>query len=452
MPECTRQHRFSFHPSQPVQVTFDGPASSSDGGALLLRVLDEREGWSRRLAECLTERRRPERIRHSLHEQVRQRLFQIALGYEDCNDADRLRHDPVLLTVCDRAPDDAEGLSSQPTLSRFENGVGGRALRRWLRRFESDYVASLPEDTAEVVLDIDSTHDPTHGQQELAFFHGFYDQRIYHPLLIFDGTSGQLVTALLRPGRTHASRGARFVLRRLIRQIKQRFPAARILVRGDSHFAMPPILDELDRLGAELGGIDYVLGLAKNAVLVRWAQRALEQARREADRTGHSARCFTVMRYGAKSWSRRRRIVVRAEHNRFWGANPRFVVTTLGQDPETLYRLYCQRGDCENRIKDLKNALAADRLSCSRFRANFFRLLLHAAAYRLLWALRQSAQAVSDRLGRAQFDTLRLRLLKVAALVRRSRRRIWIQLPRAFPEAEYFRRIAGGLDPPAALA
>jgi hypothetical protein len=238
----------------------------------------------------------------------------------------------------------------------------------------------------------------------------------------------------------------------LIRQIKERLPGVRILVRGDSHFAMPAILEELERLDAELGGVDHVLGLAKNAVLVRWAQRALEAARRESESTGQSARCFTELRYGAKSWSRLRRVVVRAEHNRFWGANPRFVVTSLDEDPETLYRLYCQRGDCENRIKDLKNALAADRLSCSRFRANFFRLLLHAAAYRLLWALRQSAQRVSDRLGRAQFDTLRLHLLKVAALVRRSKRRIWIQLPRVFPEAEFFRRIAAGLDPPGALA
>jgi len=282
MPECIPPQRLSFHPSQSVEVSFDAPRSSSEGGAVLLRCMDEREGWSRRLAECLTERRQAGRIRHSLHEQVRQRLFQIALGYEDCNDADRLRRDPVLLTVCDRSPDDAEGLSSQPTLSRFENGVGGRALRRLLRRFEQDYVASLPEDTEQVVLDIDATHDPAHGQQELAFFHGFYDQRIYHPLLVFDGESGQLVTALLRPGRTHASRWARAVLRRLIRQIKQRLPGVRVLVRGDSHFAMPAILEELERLDDELGAVDYALGLAKNAVLVRWSQRAVEAARRES--------------------------------------------------------------------------------------------------------------------------------------------------------------------------
>jgi len=275
-------------------VSFDAPRSSPDGGAVLLRCLDERAGWSRRLAECLTERRQAGRIRHSLHEQVRQRLFQIALGYEDCNDADRLRKDPVLLTVSDRSPDDAEGLSSQPTLSRFGNGVGGRVLRRLLRRFEEDYVASLAEDTEQVVLDIDSTHDPAHGQQELALFHGFYDQRIYHPLLVFDGKSGQLITALLRPGRTHASRWARAVLRRLIRRIKDRLPEVRILVRGNSHFAMPAILEELERLDAELGGVDFVLGLAPNAVLVRWAQRTLEAARRESERTGSSARRFTV--------------------------------------------------------------------------------------------------------------------------------------------------------------
>ena len=253
---------------------------------------------------------------------------------------------------------------------------------------------------------------------------------------------------MLRPGRCHSSRGAEALLRRLIRKIRRRLPAARILVRGDSHFAMPRILRELERLDHQLGGIDYLLGLAKNQRLERWSERALKRAKREAERTGQSARTFTVLRYRANSWKRLRRVIVRAEHSRHWGANPRFVVTSLQGPLQRLYELYCLRGDCENRIKDLKNALAADRLSCHRFQANVFRLLLHAAAYRLLWTLRDHVARTSARLGRAQFDTLRLRLLKVAALVRPSRRRIWIRLPKCFVEARIFAELATGLDPP----
>lgn len=452
MPECTPQLTLSFHSSQPVVLSFDAPRSSSDAGAILLRLADDRLRWTQQLAECLVDPRRADRVLHPLHEQMRQRVLQISLGYEDANDSDLLRHDPVLLTACDRPADDEEGLSSQPTISRFENHVGARELRRLLEVFEDHYVQSLPEETSEVILDIDSTHDPTHGDQQLSFFHGYYDHSVYHPLLVFDGTHGQLVTALLRPGRCHSSRGASNVLPRLIKKIRQRFPAAAILVRGDSHFAMPRILRRLEKLDQQLGGIAYLLGLARNQRLERWAQPALLQAHRESERSEESARCFTVLNYAADSWTRLRRVVVRAEYNRFWGANPRFVVTNLKGDPEVLYELYCLRGRCENYIKDLKNALAADRLSCHRYEANMFRLLLHAAAYRLLWEVRCRAGEISPQLGKMQFDTLRLKLLKVAALVRRSRRRIWIQLPRSFVHASLFARVATGLDPPAVPA
>lgn len=231
MTECISQFEFKFPDQQRIVVSVDGPDSSSDGGALLLRQIDEESGLTAEMARWLEDRRDARRVIHSRGEQVRQRVLQIALGYQDANDADRLRHDPILTTVCDRSPDDPQGLSSQPTLSRLENSVSRMALARLVRWFEREYVASLPPDTDVVVLDIDSTEDPTHGQQELSFFHGYYDQRVYHPLLVFDGDSGQLVTAILRPGRTHASRGARRTLRRLIRRIKRRFPAAAVVVR-----------------------------------------------------------------------------------------------------------------------------------------------------------------------------------------------------------------------------
>jgi hypothetical protein len=441
MTECVAQITLNFYDPKPVEVAFDAPEMSSDGGALLLRQVDDQLGLSRWFAAELPDDRAHSKTAHQRREQVRQRLYQIALGYEDCNDADTLRHDPLLKTVCDREPDDAGGLSSQPTLSRFENAVGMRTIKRLLTQFEQRWVAALAADTEVVVLDIDSTDDPTHGAQQLSFFHGYYDHHIYHPLLIFDDT-GELVTAILRPGNTHAARGAGPVLERLIRRIKARVPAAQIVVRGDAGFGIARVIEQLERLDRELGGIAYLFGMAKNPVLLRLAQPALEAAAATFETTHTKVREVTTTRYAAQTWTHPRDTLVKAEYTAK-GPNPRFVVTNIeGFDAQLLYDAYCQRGQCENLIKDLKNALRADRLSCSRFVANFFRLLLHAAAYRLMLALRRAAHAVHRDLGRQQFDTIRLRVLKVAALVRHSVRRVLVQLPRSFPCAAVFRLLA----------
>jgi hypothetical protein len=442
MAECNAQLSFSFHPDLPIRVLFDAPETSSDGGLLLLRQMDERLGLTAGFAACLPDGRDPARVLHSRHEQTRQRIFQIALGYEDCNDADILRWDPLLNTTCDRCPGNRGGLSSQPTLSRYENAPTGRELRRLLGYLERCYVEALPAGTQEIILDIDATDDETHGAQQLSFFHGFYDHHMYHPLLVYDGDSGELITAVLRPGNTHASRGAKGILRRLIRRIKKRFPAAAIVVRADAGFAMPALFDELERIDAELGDVDYLISLAKNPVLRRLAEPTLDWAAELYEQYGHRIQRFTSFLYAARTWKRPRRILAKAEHSAR-GANPRFVITSLTEfDPETLYRAYCQRGQCENWIKDFKNALSADRLSCSDFQANFFRLLLHLAAYRLLHALRHQVAQESSELGKAQFDTLRLRLFKVAAHISRSARRILIRLPKAFPWAQIFQRLA----------
>lgn len=440
MTECVAQIALSFYAPQRVDLRFDGPATSSDGGALLLRQVDDQSGMTAAMAAHLRDEREARKTVHDRHEQVRQRVYQIALGYEDCNDADTLRHDPLLKTVCDRGPQDPRGLSSQPTLSRFENAVDMASIKRLLVAFEQRWVDALPADTEVIVLDIDPTDDPTHGAQQLSFFQGYYDQHMYFPLLIFDG-EGELVSAILRPGHTHAARGAGAVLERLIGRIKRRFPAAQIVVRGDAGFGIPRLLDQLERLDARWGGIAYLFGVGKNAVLERLAAPALAEAAAHYARTHLPARVLTSVSYAAGSWSRARRVIVKAEHGA-QGANPRFVVTTIEEiEPRLLYAAYCQRGQCENLIKDFKNALHADRLSCSRFAANCFRLLLHATAYRLMLALRRAAQAVRSELGQQQFDTIRLRLLKVAALVQHSVRRILVQLPRAFPHAAVFRAL-----------
>lgn len=448
MTQCNAQTTFDFFHRHPVLVRSDAPAMSSDAGALLLRQLDDEMGLTRQLAAVLPDTRRQDRVLHDRHEQFRQRVFQIALGYEDCNDAQTLRHDPLLKIACDRKPEDSVGLSSQPTLSRFENGLPGSAVGRLVRGLERLWLDSLHPEQRVVILDIDSSDDATHGQQQLSFFHGFYDHYMFHPLLVFDGR-GQLVTAILRPGNQHASRGARGLLRRLIRKIRRQCPHAAIVVRADSGFAIPRVLRELERLNEELGDVDYVMGLARNAVLERRLASTMEQALAEQVGT-EKIRRFTEFRYAAGSWLRDRRVLGKAEVT--WrGPNPRFVITSIeGFDPEDLYRGYCERGQAENHLKDLKRALKADRLSCHRFAANFFRLLLHATAYRLLFALRKVVGTVAPRLATLQFDTLRLRILKVAALVQQSARRIVVRLPKAFPLAAIFHAAAAEIAAPAA--
>ena len=429
---------------KPLVLSCDAPDISSDGGVLLLRQVDDRLGLTRSFAAQLFDHRAPGRRRHDRAEQFRQRVFQIALGYEDCLDANRLRHDPALLHACGS---DDEPLSSQSTLSRFENGVTGREHNRLWREFERQYVAKLDPATAFVVLDIDGTDDETHGAQQLSFFHGFYDQHMFHPVVVFDGEAGDLISALLRPGNAHASRGAATMLERIVRAIKQRCPRAGIVVRGDSAFAMPELMDRLERLSDELGDVEYVLGLAKNPRLLELAAPLVAQAAEEYATTKRFVRRFAWLRYSTlDSWSHERNVVLKVEYGAL-GANPRFVVTTLaGFDPGLIYdRAFCPRGQSENYIKDFKNALAADRLSCHRFVANAFRLLLHAVAYRLMHALRCTAGIVEPTLRRVQMDTLRLRLLKVAALVVVSVRRVVVRLPRAFPLAAAFTAIADRL-------
>jgi len=449
MTECVPQLSLDFHPEVAVTMRFDAPQISSDGGAVLLRQVDDRLGLSAWVARALPDNRCAERVIHDRREQVRQRLYQIALGYEDCNDATHLRHDPVLKTVCDREPEDELGLSSQPTLSRLENAVDMASVKRLIEGLEDSWVAELSGNTTEVVLDIDTTDDPTHGGQQLSFFHGYYDHHMYHPLLIFDG-EGQLVSVLLRPGNVHAGRGAMSVLQRVIGKLKARFPEVQVVVRADAGFALPRIFARLEQLNTKFGGIDYLIGIAKNPALLRLAEPALHAAEdKYGYRRAHVRDCSTL-HYAAESWPHRRAVVLKAEVGA-QGRNPRFVVTTLeGFDATLLYDAYCDRGQSENYIKDFKNALAADRLSCSSFVANSLRLLLHAAAYRLMRALRDAVATVRQDLGRMQFDTLRLRLLKVAALVRRSARRLWIQLPAAFPLGAVFRHLAEQLAAPRA--
>ena len=440
--DCMPRLRFGFHPRRVVDVSIDAPTTSSDGGLVLLRQLDEQLGLCAKLAPLLADLRDPRSTRHPRIEQLRQRVFQIAMGYEDQNDATLLRRDPAWKIACDRSTEDADALSSQPSLSRFEHAMTARAVVLLTRALEDEYVASLPADTTEVVLDLDATDDPTHGQQPLSFFIAHYDSYIYFPLLVFDG-DGRLAGLRLRPGNAGNSRYAAPLMTRLVSKLKARFPRARILVRADGGFCTPRFLDAIERLDAKLGKVRYVIGLPSNNRLTRLARVPMQEAEAEARATGQTTRHFANLWYASRSWARKRRVVVKAEHLRD-KANPRFVVTNVEERaPRAVYeRIYCQRGQAENAIKDFKRALRGDRLSCTTYIANAFRLALHAIAYRLLDALRRVVLEVAPGFGRRQLDTLRLLLLKVAALVGQSVRRFTIRLPAAFPMAPVFVAVA----------
>ncbi len=440
MTECITQLLLFDHPKKRIEVAFDAPQISSDGGLLLLRRAAAATQICEKVAALLPDNREPGKVQHTRVEQILQRVFMIACGYEDCNDADSLRHDPLFKTVCGSSPREESGLSCQSTLSRLENLVGSRTVVEVQRLFEDEYIASLPKNTERIILDIDATDDETHGGQQLSFFHGYYDHYMYHPVMVFD-ENGQLISFRLRAGNTHSSKLAAPMIERLIRKIKKRCRKCQVILRADSGFCVPRILRALEALDEEFGKVDSVLGIARNQVLEREIEDDLARAGAMAEETGKRARVFRGFFYAAKSWHCERWVVAKAEYTR-QGRNPRFVLTSLyDTDPEELYGFYCRRGECENRIKDFKNALCADRLSCTSFVANAFRLCLHAAAYRVMFRLRQQAAEASEELGRSQFDTIRLKLLKIGAMITESVRRIRIRLPEAYPLKAVFAEI-----------
>ncbi len=397
-------------------VQFDGGQITSDGGLPWVVHAEEALGVCAALAACVPEWRRGG-VRHRLVTLVRQRVFQIACGYADQNDADTLRADPLFKLACGRLPASEADLASQPTLSRLENAVDRRAVEQLAAALMDVYLrersrASRPQ---RIVLDLDGTADPAHREQQGVAYHGYYRQHMYHPLLVFDGETGHLITAVLRPGNVHGSRFVVLVLRRLLRKLRAAWPNVPIELRADSGFAVPRLY-----AWCEANAVDYTIGLIPNDTLETRAAPLLADAQTRSDaQDGAKVRLAGETTYQAGSWPHPRRVVFKAEILEK-GPNTRFVVTSRTDQPLALYDWYVDRGEAENWIKDFKNALAADRLSDHRFWANAFRLLLHAAAFWLLDQLRRwllSAQAA-----RLQLDTLRLRVIKIGGWVRESTR------------------------------
>lgn len=430
---------------------FDQEHSSSDGGAVLLKAVDEELGLSRRLAACIEDRRQPGKIQHEIEELLRQRVFGIACGYADANDAARIGHDPMHKLLVGRDPVSGEALASQPTLSRFENRVRRGDLFRMADTLADVVIERhrrrLRGKARRITIDMDPTDDPTHGQQELAFYNGHYDGWCYLPMVanvtFGDESEQYLVAAVLRPGNAHGSKGAIGILRRLVAKLRTAFPKARLRVRLDGGFATPEIFDFLEEQRLE-----YLVAMAKNARLAPRGARLLSRARAQAKRTGKSTAYFGETRYVARKWrGGKRRVIYKAEVVCLEGREPRdnlrFVVTNLPHRPESIYDLYRQRGDDENRLKELHYGLELDRTSCHRFLANQLRVLMTAAAYVWMQELRHAAKGT--RFAAAQVTTLREHLLKVAAWFEVSVRRIVVHLPRAFAAKPDWLRIAARL-------
>jgi len=411
-----------------VVGSFDGGDISSDGGVMLVAEANRKLGLIDRLASVIDDRRDPLKVRHGISEMFAQRIFAIACGYEDCNDFDDLCRDPALKVAVGRLPRSGHNLASQPTLSRLENSVGAGELYRMSEVLVDLFIERRDEAPARVVIDVDATDDPTHGQQQLTGFHGYYDEHCYLPLIVTaraDGGPDELLATVLRPGKTHASTGALSVLRRIVAKLREAWPEVRIIIRGDSGFARPETYD-----WCEQEGLHYLIGLATNNRLRKLAEKHLQAARVEHSLHGEKVRNLHDARYAADSWPHERRVLIKAEVTE-QGDNPRFVVTSLQGDPLLLYDLYARRGEQENRIKELKCDLAMDRTSCHRFLANQFRLLLHAAAFVLLSYVRRCL--AGTELANAQVCTLQRKLLKLGVLVRESCRKVWLKFASSCP-------------------
>jgi hypothetical protein len=423
-----------------VVARFDGGRLSSDGGLLVLREIERRLEVADRLAACIDDPRDPGSTVHPVADIIRFRMLMIAAGYEDGNDATGLRGDPLFKLALERLPSDRD-LCSQSTISRLENLPDARTLLRLGRALVDVYCGSFRQVPRRIVLDIDDTFDAVHGGQQLRLFNAHYDEYGFQPIVVFDG-DGRFVTALLRPAKRPKGVEIRAFLRRLIRAIRAHWPQVEILLRADSHYACPDVMD-----WCETNSLDYVFGLAPNSTLRRHVTslEASSAARFEAAPGGGKVRRFKEFFDAAKTWSRVRRIVARVEAGGD-GTDTRFIVTNLGHgNGRSLYQeLYCRRGRAENHIKAWKTHLAADRTSCPKATANQFRLFLHAGAYWLLWSLRALMPKASCwRV--AQFDTLRLRLIKTAARIVEMKTKIKVHLPTSAPDQSIFHLVLGRL-------
>jgi hypothetical protein len=423
-----------------VSAAFDGGRLSSNGGLVLLREVERRLGLAERLADCLRDRRDPASIRHPLVEMLRFRMLAIACGYEDADDCDALRFDPLFKLAVGHLPEQGSALCSQPTMSRLENMPSRTEAAKLTAAMVDMFCRSFGKPPKAVTLDIDDTMDEVHGQQELSLFNAHYDARCFLPIHVYHVESSKPVMMILRPGKTPTGEEVRTVIKHLVNRIRRHWPKTRITLRGDSHYGRPEAMD-----WCEANGVDYIFGLAGNSVLHDLVGTVADDLKvRRAEQDCEKLRAFAEFSYAAKSWARQRKVIARLEATSL-GFDPRYIVTSLRGGAEHLYQaVYCQRGQAENLIKLHKVQLASDRTSCQSPIANQVRLVLHTCAYWLMLTLRDTIPKTMP-LAKAEFQTIRLRLLKIAARVVERAARIRIHLASACPEASLFRLLAGRL-------
>jgi hypothetical protein len=470
------QLTLDFLTSKPLVVEPSADQVSSDAGLLAFRQLDERIGLTRQFVEALTDRRNMGYIGHSFLEMTRMRVYGILADYADQNDHDVLRSDPIFKLLCDRSIE-ADDLASQPTLSRFENAIDVRSFFRLRDMLLDQFIASFTTPPRQLTLDIDPFDDPTHGQQQLTFFHGYYEQYQYLPRIITCAENDLVLTACLLHGTAHAALGAQDDLEYVLRRLREVWPDVKVHLRGDSGFGTPAMYDSCEQLD-----IQYTIGIGMNARLKKYSDPLLKQAISQWEATGQPQRLFTALWYRADSWPAQRWVVIKCEANA-QGTNRRAVVTNRAGAtilPGAAYDGYADRGEGENRNKELKTGLLADRLSDHRYFANLFRLYLHTAAYNLLVHMRRAAadppheptgdgvpvEALAGRqrrswhnrrrerdpLGEGQPCTWRTRLIKVAARVRETSRRVVVELSASWPYLNHFQQVVRRLLPTSSAA
>lgn len=416
-----------------VNVDFNGGEITSDTGLLFLREIEKRTGNIKKLSQIIKDNRHQSYTIHDIYTLLRQRIFQIASGYEDGNDCDSLRTDSSLKFSCDRLPISGSDLASQPTMCRLENNISRRDLYRIAQVFLEIFIDSYDKPPTGIIIDIDDTDDPTHGCQQLTLFNSYHNTNCYMPIHIYEGKSGKLITSILRPGKRPKGKEIVIILKRIVKKIRESWPKVGIILRGDSHYSTPEVHDWCTE-----NNVKFVLGQTPNTILYEKANSIMEKAKELYSIHKNHIKLFTEFEYQAQSWSLPRRIIVKAEYTKK-GANTRFIVTNLTHNNRKFIHqtIYCGHGTSELYIKEHKNHLASDRTSCSSFIANQFRLFLHSAAYVLLHTFREKCLKTTE-FAHAQFDTIRLKLLKIGAQVKEMITRVKFHLPSSFPYKKTF--------------
>jgi len=429
MKDCTKQLLlFKGISNKKIEADFNGGEVSSDAGVLFLREVESHIGLISKMTDSLRDRRHPGYVRHQLLELFKQRVFQIACGYEDANDSDELREDPIMKIACEKLPDDETALASQPTISRFENSLSRADLYRIAEAFVDVFIQSYSEPPEGIILDIDDTDDLTHGHQQLTLFNAYHGDYCYMPIHIYEGRSGKLIATVLRPGKRPSGKEIVSILKRVVGKIREAWSEVGILLRRDSYYACPAVFDY-----CEENDIKYVLGFKPLSPLVREVKPLLEEASQRFDLEGQPVKMFTETDYKSKSWKKTRRIIAKVEYNAL-GSNTRFIITNLEHwNRRFIYQtIYSGQGAAELMIKEHKNHLLSDRTSCTRFSANQFRLFLHSAAYVIFHTFRR-LHLKGTQWASAQFDTIRLKIIKIGARIIQRTRKIRIHLPTSFP-------------------